>query len=147
MTDSPDINGAGTEGRDRKGRFAPGNAGKPRGARKKATRAFEAALHRQAEQLTQTAIDAALAGDAVALRLCIERLAPVPRDAPVSFDLPRMESAEDAATAAAAVLSACAAGDLTPIEATRVMGLVDSFRRALELTEIEERLAALEAAQ
>ena len=36
-------------------------------------------------------------------------------------------------------------GDLTPIEATRVMGLIDSYRRTLELTEIEERLQALEA--
>ena len=35
---------------------------------------------------------------------------------------------------------------LTPIEATRVMGLVDSYRRTPELTEIEERLQALETA-
>ena len=31
-------------------------------------------------------------------------------------------------------------------EATRVMGLIDSYRRTLELTEIEERLQALENA-
>ena len=36
-------------------------------------------------------------------------------------------------------------GDLTPVEATRVMGLIDSFRRTLELTDIETRVAALEA--
>ena len=36
-------------------------------------------------------------------------------------------------------------GQLTPIEATRVMELIDSYRRTLELTEIEERLRALEA--
>ena len=35
---------------------------------------------------------------------------------------------------------------LTPIEATRVMGLIDSYRRTLELTEIEERLRVLENA-
>ena len=33
---------------------------------------------------------------------------------------------------------------INPIEATRVMGLIDSYRRTLELTEIEERLQALE---
>lgn len=147
MTDSPEKIGAKTAGRGKDGKFLPGNPGKPRGARKKSTRAFEAMLHGQAEQLTRAAIDAALAGDPSALRLCIERLAPAPRDAPVPFDLPPMETAADAATAAGAVLAACAAGELTPIEATRVMGLVDAFRRALELTEIEERLAALEAAQ
>ena len=32
----------------------------------------------------------------------------------------------------------------TPIEATRVMGLIDSYRRTLELTDIETRITALE---
>ena len=36
-------------------------------------------------------------------------------------------------------------GYLTPIEATRVMGLIDSYRRTLELTDIETRIATLEA--
>ena len=43
-----------------------------------------------------------------------------------------------------AVLTAVSEGELTPIEATRVMGLIDGYRRTLELTEIEERLRALE---
>ena len=34
---------------------------------------------------------------------------------------------------------------ITPIEATRVMGLIDGYRRTLELTDIETRIAALEA--
>ena len=34
--------------------------------------------------------------------------------------------------------------EITPIEATRVMGLIDSYRRTLELTEIENRLKVLE---
>ena len=34
--------------------------------------------------------------------------------------------------------------ELTPIEATRVIGLIDSYRRTLELTDIETRIAALE---
>jgi len=43
-----------------------------------------------------------------------------------------------------AVLTAVSEGELNPIEATRVMGLIDGYRRTLELTEIEERLQALE---
>ena len=42
--------------------------------------------------------------------------------------------------------TAVSEGELTPIEATRVMGLIDSYRRTLELTEIEERLQGLENA-
>ena len=33
---------------------------------------------------------------------------------------------------------------ITPIEATRVMGLIDGYRRTLELTDIETRITALE---
>ena len=57
-----------------------------------------------------------------------------------------MNNALDAADAAGSVLRAVSEGELTPIEATRVMGLIDSYRRTLELTEIEQRLRTLETA-
>ena len=75
----------------------------------------------------------------------MERIAPAPKDQPVSFNLPKMKNALDASEAARSVLTAVSEDELTPIEATRVMGLIDSYRRTLELTEIEERLRALEA--
>jgi hypothetical protein len=56
-----------------------------------------------------------------------------------------MKNALDASEAAGSLLKAVSNGELTPIEATRVMGLIDSYRRTLELTDIEERLQALEA--
>ena len=52
----------------------------------------------------------------------------------------------DASEAAGGILRAVGNGDITPIEATRVMGLIDSYRRTLELTEIENRPWALENA-
>ena len=134
-------------GRTRAGRFGPGNPGRPRGARHKATMAALAILDGQAEALTQRAIQMALAGDTTALRLCIERLVPPRKDAPIAFTLPAMRSADDAAMGAGAVLQATAAGDLTPAEGAALMGLVDAFRKALETSELETRLAALEARQ
>ena len=80
----------------------------------------------------------------MALRLCMERIAPASKDNPVSFTLPQMSNALDASQAAESVLTAVSEGNLTPIEATRVMGLIDSYRRTLELTEIENRLKVLE---
>ena len=82
----------------------------------------------------------------MALRLCVERIAPAPKDNPISFALPNMTSALDASKAAGSVLTAVSEENLTPIEATRVMGLIDSYRRTLELTEIEQRLLVLENA-
>lgn len=131
-------------GRNTAGQFAAGNTGRPKGSRNKATIAIESLLQGQAEALTQTAIRKALAGDSGALRLCMERIAPAPKDQPVSFSLPKMKNALDASAAAGRVLTAVSEGGLTPIEASRVMGLIDSYRRALELTEIEQRLQALE---
>ena len=132
--------------RNKLGQFVDGNSGRPRGSKNKATLAVESLLEGQAEALAQTAIKNALEGDSVALRLCMDRIAPPPKDAPVSFTLPLMSNALDAAEAAGSVLNAVSKGELTPIEATRVMGLIDSYRKTLELTEIEQRLQALENA-
>ena len=62
----------------------------------------------------------------------------------LAFDLPRMETARDAAQAAGAVLAAVAAGELTPTEGAHVMGLVETYRRTLETSELEARVRALE---
>lgn len=131
-------------GRNADGTFTNGNPGKPKGTRHKATVAALAMLDGQSEALTQQAVTLALGGDTTALRLCLERIAPPRRDAPVQFNLPRMETARDAAKAAGAVLDAVALGDLTPTEGAHIMGLVDTYRRTLEATEIEARVAALE---
>jgi hypothetical protein len=133
-------------GRNTDGTFGPGNSGKPKGTRHKATQAALALLDGEAEALTRQAVTMALGGDTTALRLCLERIAPPRRDAPVTFDLPPMETARDAAKAAGAVLGAVAEGELTPGEGASLMALVEGFRRTLETSELEARVAALEGA-
>jgi hypothetical protein len=131
-------------GRNTDGTFGVGNPGKPRGARHRATQAALALLEGEAEALTRKAVETALAGDTAALRLCLERIAPPRKDAPITFTLPAMATAADAAKAAGAVLSSVADGDMTPLEGVQVMGLIESFRKALETCELEARVAALE---
>lgn len=127
------------------GRFKPGNPGKPKGARHRVTRAIETLLEGQHEALTQAAIDKALEGDTVALRLCLDRLAPPRKDAPISFDLPPVTTVADAVAAASSVLAAVAAGEVTPDEAGRVMALLSAHRGLVETGDLEARIAALEA--
>ena len=131
-------------GRNTDGKFSNGNVGRPKGSRNKATIAIECLLEGQAEALTQTAISKALEGDSIALRLCMDRIAPPMKDKPIVLPLSRMQGAMDASEAAGSVLNAVGDGTLTPIEGARVMGLIDSYRRTLELTDIEQRLQALE---
>ena len=134
--------------RDQAGRWQPGAspnpAGKPKGARNRTTLAVEALLDGEAEALTRKAIEQAKAGDTTALRLCLERIAPAPRDRPVSLKLPKVRNAEDVGAAMSATLAAMAKGEITPSEAATVAGVLDVKRRALELIELEQRVAALE---
>ena len=88
-----------------------------------------------------------LEGDTTALRLCLERIAPPRKDVPIQFDLASHEpNATEASVAAQEVLQAVSEGDITPLEGAAVMGLVERFRRTLELTEFEGRIKALERA-
>ena len=103
-------------GRNTDGKFSDRNGGRPKGSRNKATIAIESLLERQAEALTQTAISKVLDGDSIALRLCLDRIAPPMKDKPVVFTLPQMQDAMDASKAAGSVLTAVSEGALTPIE-------------------------------
>lgn len=120
-------------------------AGRPKGARHKATLAVEALLDGEAERLTRRAVELALEGDTTALRLCLERLAPPRRERPVMVELPEIGSAADASRALAVIIAATAEGNLVPGEAAELARLVEGYVKAVEATEFEARLSALEA--
>jgi hypothetical protein len=106
--------------------------------------ALETLLDGQAQALTQKAIDLALTGDIPALRLCLDRILPPRKDRPVSFALPPINSAQDAAAVVSAVLTAVASGEITPTDAAEVGKLIDSYVKAYEAAELAERLDRLE---
>ena len=72
---------------DETGKFAKRNPGRPAGSRHKYVLAIQNLLDGETEALGRKAIDLALEGDTVALRLCLERIAPPRKDIPVRFDL------------------------------------------------------------
>jgi len=94
--------------------------------------------------LTQKAIDLALTGDIPALRLCLDRILPPRKGRPVTFTLPEIKSAQDAAAVVSAVLTAVASGEITPTDAAEVGKLIDSYVKAYETAELTERLERLE---
>jgi hypothetical protein len=126
-------------------KFEPGNAGKPRGARHKATRAVEQLLEGEAEALTRRAIDAALSGDTTALRLCLERIAPARRGNTVHLDLGGpVRTLADLQRATGVLFDALAAGEVSTDEAANIATLFDKAGAAIERRDLEERVAALE---
>jgi hypothetical protein len=104
----------------------------------------EKLMQDDAEAVVNSVLSAAKTGDMTAARIVLDRLCPARKDNPVTFTLPNIESASDAAAAMAAILSAVASGELTPGEAETVGKLVETHIRAMEASEFERRLAALE---
>ena len=136
--------------RDRRGRFARGRsgnpAGRPRGCRDHINRAARMLLAREGEALTRKAVELALAGDPTALRLCLERIVGPYRERVVEFAIPTIRNAADLAGAMAAITDATAQGAVTPREAMQLGHVFEAYIRAVEATEFEQRLRALEAA-
>lgn len=128
--------------------FAPGvsgnPSGKPLGARHKATVAVESLMEGDAQALARKAVELALGGDTVALRLCLERIAPVRKGRPLVLRLPTVKTSADIVKALSAVVGHVAAGDLTIEEAAGVAALLEAKRKAIEMVEIEARVAKLE---
>ncbi len=128
-------------GHDEKGRFATGNPGRPKGARHKATLAAMALLDGEVEAITRKCIEQALGGDTTALRLCLERILPARKDMPLAGGL---DIGGDLATDIDAIIRAVAGGVITPSEADSLSKILEAKRKIKELSEIEERLHALE---
>jgi hypothetical protein len=80
------------------------------------------------------------------LRLCLERIVGPCRERAVEFAMPPIRNAADLAGAMGAVAAAAAQGAVTPREAMQLGQVVEAYVRALEATEFERRLKALEAA-
>jgi Family of unknown function (DUF5681) len=128
--------------------FEPGQSGNPagrlRGSRNRATRFAQALLDNDLEALVTKAIARALEGDALALKLCVERILSPQRQTRVSFEMPPLATAEDAMKALAAIAAATAEGELAPTEARDLSVPVNGFLKALETHDFERRLQALE---
>lgn len=148
MAKPPANSGGKHAGRTAKGHFLPGHSGNPKGrtlgSRNRASLAVDALLQGEARKLTRQAIKLALGGDTTALKICLDRICPPPKDRPIAFALPAVSEVADHPPAVAAVLAAVAIGELTPAEGGAVTAMLEQHRRSLETAELEARIRALE---
>jgi hypothetical protein len=145
MSDSPIDPRQKTEGRDAAGRFTRGNRaspGRPPG-RSQATLLRER-LATDLDQILDNLLVQARAGDLQAVRLVLDRVLPSlrPVEVPADIDLP----AGGLAVQAAAVVQACAAGDLAPGQAAQLVAALSGVGKIIETTELIARIEALEGA-
>ena len=114
-------------------------AGRRRGSRNKATLAAATLLDGEALGLTRRAIEAALAGDMLAMKLCLERVLPRCHERPVTFSLPSLAaigsgeidepSPQNVSRAMNAVTTALACGEITPGEAATIAVVYETLVR------------------
>ena len=93
-----------------------------------------------AEDIVRTVVASAKSGDMTAAKIVLDRLCPVRRGACVTFEIPD----GDAATSLNGVLAAVARGQLSPDEGQAVAAIIENKRKAVEMEQLEERLAAVE---
>ena len=137
-----------SDGRSSNGRFSRGNAGgpgRPGGFPNKKTRQLEALLEQDAEGLVAVLVKKARAGDATALRIAFDRLLPPRRSRPIEIDLPPINAIADLTAAHNAVLAALNVGEISASEAQSLAAVIETQRKSLEATALEDKVRQLEA--
>lgn len=126
--------------------FEPGNKlgrGRPKGSRNR-TKAGLGLLDEYRESVIRKCIIEALNGDLGAMRLCMERISPVPRGAAVRMKLPRITTVSDVSAATETLVKEIARGKITPLDGQILSEILDHRRRAIEAGEISARVDKLE---
>ena len=119
-------------------------AGRPRGALNRATVLAQELLSARVESIAGKLIELAEGGDMRAIRVCMDRLAPVIKHQPIAVELPPIEKPADSVEAAASIAAAVAAGELTATEAAELAKVVEVYVAAVNSKGFDERLTKLE---
>ena len=123
--------------------FVKGNGGRRHGSKNKNSLILEALSDGETEELVRKGLELAKAGDVTMLKFFLSRI--LPRERAITIDLPKMETADDAVEALAAIMAAVCAGRITPSEADNLTALVNSYARAIDNADLVKRMEALEA--
>lgn len=130
------------------GRFQPGQSGNPKGraagSRPKVLIALDALGEGEAEAIVLAMVKKAKEGDAAAAKAILDRVWPPRKGARLKFDLPTISEAGDLPDAIAAVSRQVANGEISPDEGSLIVGLLEAQRKAIETTDLADRVTALE---
>ncbi len=127
------------------GRFAPGNPGGPgRPPGRGLVAEMRATLATDLDKIIDTLRTQALAGDAQAIRIILDRVLPAlrPVELPTTLVLPTDGTLTDQGRA---VVAAAGAGVLAPSQAAQLLAGLGTLAKLIETDELASRVAALES--
>lgn len=130
--------------------FQHGASGNPSGRPKNTgsrQQVFNALVEPHKEALFKKAIDMALNGSEVMLRLFLDRMLPAkPTDEPIKIDIPvtsdDFNNVRTITQLGSESLKAIISGKITPEEASRISSLICGHYKTFELIELWERMKA-----
>lgn len=137
--------------RDNAGKFLPGGPGGP-GRPKGQSQAelVRVLIEPHREELITRALELTKNADpfaaANALRICLERLAPAPKQEAEKVVVPGLGTAVTLADKCKAIIAAVADGEISAEAGERLLRMIDVYRRATAVDDLERRFAAFEAA-
>lgn len=116
-------------------KFKPGQsgnpAGRPKGSRNKST-LLTAQLQDALPDLLDKTRELAMAGDTTALKLLLDRLAPIPKAPYQGPDIPELATSGTKQERARAILEALASGDIAPADAMAISRVANLLASATE---------------
>lgn len=122
--------------------------GRPKGAVNKRSQLYKL-LEPYAEELIEQAVLLAKSGEINALRLCIERLVPKPKDEPLQLEIPdhiisELNKAENLLNVGECIIQQVIQGHITPEQGKTLLTLLDSQRKTIEASDLSTRLSEIE---
>lgn len=122
-------------------RFKPGESGNPAGRPKGSVNRQLAELREAAAKVLPLVVEKALAGDADAQKLILDRA--LPRVKPMSPAEPFMLPSGDLLDQVQTVLRQVAAGELSPTSAVEVVGMVATAAKVEEIDQLRNEVNSL----
>ena len=124
--------------------FQPGNPGRPLGSKNKTTQILEVLAEGEAEQVVQTVLQKAKAGNEACLRMLMDRVWPPRKGQPVKLEMAPLKTSSDVRNAITSLWNGMGEGRLTPDEAGALLLVAERSMQVINQSEVLKRIEALE---
>jgi hypothetical protein len=122
--------------------FAPGNPGRPLGAKNKSNQLAAGLLAEAAPEIVRVVVEGAKAGDKALCKMALPYV--LPKQRAVELELPPLNGTGDTSALIAAIIKAVADGQITPSDGGSLIGAVEAYVRVKNVDDLVSRVEALE---